>query len=52
LDVFGNKELESLGQVYNIVIIDITAPTWQNKIKQWFMENDPERRNVMLRRTK
>lgn len=52
LDIFGNKELESLGQVYNIMIIDVTAPTWQNKIKQWLMENDPERKNVMLRRTK
>jgi len=52
LDAYGNKELASLGQVYNIMIVDLTAPTWQNKLKQWLTENDPARRNVMIRRTK
>ncbi|RLF31408.1 MAG: hypothetical protein DRM98_05625, partial [Thermoplasmata archaeon] len=49
LDRYGNKELVSLGQVYNIMVIDLTNPDWKNKIRQWLNENESENRNILLR---
>jgi len=49
LDRCGNKELVSLGQVYNIMVIDLTKPDWKNKIRQWLNENESENRNILLR---
>ena len=42
LDRYGNKELLSLAQVYNITVIDLTKPDWKNKLQQVLNENESE----------
>jgi len=48
LDRYGNKELLSLAQVYNITVIDLTKPDWKNKLQQVLNKNEPKNRNELV----